>query len=292
MRAVGGMCSPRADAPAPEPSAKAVQVSGSLFMDDAGEPMLAHSAVLFVDLLGVREVSRNDPLAGLRGLEHATRRSFRDFLAPDSPWPSAFFSDTLVVASPFEVVEDEEFALGGLTIQAAYLQLNLIAHDWFLRGGLALGDVHIREGLVYGPALIDAYEVESTQALHPRIVLSPQAVESQRAALLAYGDPASSPENQLLLQDDDGLVFVDYLSLLLDDPDEDYPAALAMYRDRVTARLERHRGSRAVWEKYRWVAEYHNYTCARHIPDDGELLISSAAVSLGFHPFVEIPESE
>ncbi len=264
-----------------------MNASGSLFLDEDGEPRLAHSALLFVDLLGVREVSLREPLTGLRGLEHATRRSFRDFLMPDSPWPSAFFSDTLVVASPFEMAEDEEFAVGGLTMQAAYLQLNLIAHDWFLRGGLALGDVHIHEGLVYGPALIDAYEVESTQALQPRIVLSPQAVESQRAALGAYGDPTSSPENQLLLQDDDGLVFVDYLSVLFDDPDEDYPTALAMHRDRVTARLERHRGRRAIWEKYRWVAEYHNYTCARHVPDEEELLIPSTASALRFHPFVE-----
>jgi hypothetical protein len=108
------------------------QGAESPFVDEAGHPRLAPSAFLFVDLLGVRDVSEISPLEGLRGLEQATRRTFRDFLAPDSPWPSAFFSDTLVVASPFAGPEPEEPALGGLILQAAYLQFSLIEHDSFI----------------------------------------------------------------------------------------------------------------------------------------------------------------
>ena len=155
--------------------------------------------MLFADLLGVRAVSQSSPLEGLRGLEHATRRGFRDFLAPDSPWPSAFFSDTIVIASPLEG-EDEEDALGGLIVQAAYLQLDLIQSGWFMRGGVALGDVHIRDGLVYGPGLIEAYDIESSKAVHPRVVLSRDAEQSKRGALEYYSEPEESPENFLLLQ--------------------------------------------------------------------------------------------
>lgn len=226
------------------------------------------------------------PLEGLRQLEEATRRTFRDFLSPESPWPSAFFSDTLVLAAPFAGPDPEEAALGGLIVQAAYLQLNLIQHDWFLRGGLALGDVHLRDGLVYGPALIDAYEVEDSRAVQPRIVLSDAATESQLQALSYYAEPADSPENRLLLRDDDGLVFVDYLSVLFDEPDDPRPG-LAMHRDRVLRLLEEHRANRQIWEKYRWVAEYHNHTCLKQLADDEQLLIPGASVASHFHAFVD-----
>jgi len=254
------------------------------FVDGQGRPRLARSAFLYVDLLGVRDVSATSPAEGLRRLDHAIRRAFRDFLAADSPWPSAFFSDTLVVASPFVEPDLEEAALGGLIIQAASLQLELVEDDWFLRGGLALNDVHVRDGLVFGPALIDAYDVERRQAVHPRIVLSAAAVESQRKALDDYGEPTESPENGLLLQDTDGLVFIDYLSLVFDEVDP-HPVLL-MHRDRVISRLERHRSNPRVWEKYRWVAEYHNHTCRLRLPGDDALLVPDTARSLSFSPFV------
>jgi hypothetical protein len=242
--------------------------------------------VLFADLLGVREVTLSDPEAGLRALETATRRSFRDFLASDSAWPSTFFSDSLVVASPIEEGEDSESAIGGLIAQAAYLQLDLSLNDWFVRGGLTLGPIFLHDGLVYGPALIDAYDIESTQALHPRIVVGPEAIASQTAALSAYGDPVASPANQLLLRDDDGRVFINYLSVVFDDPDVDYATVLAEHRDKIATRLVRHRGSRAIWEKYRWVADYHNHACQLHASGDPSLRVDRELSAPNFHAFV------
>jgi hypothetical protein len=225
----------------------AANIGDSPFLDEDGRVRLARSAVLLVDLLGVRAVSQASPLDGLRGLEAATRRMFRDFVVPESPWPSAFFSDTLVITSPLSGPEPEEAALGGLIIQGAYLQLNLIEADWFLRGGLTLGDMHLREGLVYGPALIEVHELESRRAVEPRIVLSDTAADSQRRALGFYAQPEYSPEHLLLLADDDGLVFVDYLSLLFDEPDDPRPS-LRMHRDRIVSRLGRHRAERRIWD--------------------------------------------
>jgi hypothetical protein len=97
--------------------------------------------------------------------------TYRDFLKEDSPWPAAFFSDTLVVASPV-LDDDEESALGGLIIQAAWLQLDLVAQGFFVRGALALGRFHMRAGLIFGPGLIEAYELgercRGTSPCHPR----------------------------------------------------------------------------------------------------------------------------
>lgn len=105
---------------------------------------------------------------------------YRDFLTEDSPWPAALFSDTLVLAAPVLRKDDEEAAIGGLVVQAAWLQLNLIAEGFFARGGLSFGRFHIRDGLVFGPALVEAYDLESKTAIHRGSCLG--AMPSARSA--------------------------------------------------------------------------------------------------------------
>jgi len=173
------------------------------------------------------------------------------------------FSDTLVVASPvLEIGGDEETATGGLLVQAAWLQLNLAVKGFFLRGGLSLGPFHIREGLLFGPALVAAYELEQEAAVNPRIVLSDDFAKAQRDALAYYGEPRQSPQNMLLLVDQDERPFVNYLSLLLDDLDDPL-VALAEHRDVVVGELDATHNDSRRWEKYRWVADYHNAFCGQ-----------------------------
>lgn len=219
----------------------------------------------------------------LRALEKAVTRDFRDFLDPESPWPAAFFSDTLVLASPVLGAGDEEDAIGGLVVQAAYLQLNLIARGFFMRGGLSFGRFYIRDGLLFGPALLEAADLEHDVAVHPRIVLSDDAVAAEVAFLRYYASPAASPQQMLLMRDEDGKVFVNYLSMLLDeiDPRTD----LAWHRDVVIERLSAHRGDRRRWEKYRWVGEYHNAFAKNFFSGTQSLRIPQRHLNSTFAPF-------
>lgn len=111
--------------------------------------------------------------------------------------------------------------------------------------GLSLGLFHVREGLIFGPALVEAYELEDLHAVHPRVVLSKEA-----EAVIPR------PSSQLLC-DGDGWTFINYLDPLLEEPD-DPVAVLQAHRDRVLAGLSLNRDRKRVWEKHRWVAEYHN----------------------------------
>lgn len=256
------------------------------FVDEDGAPRLFPCAVLFIDLLGVRAMNQSPEVdQHLRDLDRAVSAMYRDFLAANSPWPASFFSDTLVLTAPIVPSGDEESAIGSLLVQAAWLQINLIEAGFFARGGLSIGRMHLRDGLVFGPALVDAYHLESNQADHPRIVLGEEVVRSQSRDLDFYASPADSPQNALLLRDADGHVFVNYLGLVLDDPTESAHDALEIHRDAVMHQLSSHRVDRRVWEKYRWVAEYHNWTCAQRIPEPGDLLIPSAATTWSFSSF-------
>lgn len=181
--------------------------------------------------------------------------------------------------------DEEESAIGGLVVQAAWLQLNLIEAGFFVRGGLSLGLLHLRDGLVFGPALADAYELESDKAVHPRIVLSRPAAKSQHDDLTAYADPRESAQQAMLMRDGDGWSFINYLGLLFDEPEDPRPA-LAMHRDRVVECLSRHRGTKRVWEKYRWLAEYHNHVVMTRLPGSAELLVAASLMTWEFVSFV------
>ena len=251
-----------------------------VFLDARNTPRLIRCAVLFLDLLGVRAMNEGAPedvQQRLEDLDRAVTGTFRDVLGPDAPHPAAFFSDTLVLASPLDDGGDEEAAVTELLLDAARLQLDLVTAGFFARGGLSLGLFHVREGLIFGPALVEAYALESRHAVHPRVVISKEA-----EAVIAR------PSTQLLC-DGDGWTFINYLDPLLEEPDDPVPV-LQAHRDRVLAGLTLHRGDKRVWEKHRWVAEYHNAFVEQAVLEqrlgaDDDVRIPATAMAWRFTPF-------
>lgn len=49
-------------------------------------------------------------------------------------------------------------------------------YDILLRGGIVKGKLIHRDGLLLGPGMINAYQLESKCALHPRIVIDPKVL--------------------------------------------------------------------------------------------------------------------
>jgi len=252
-----------------------------IFLDRSGRPRLASCAVLFMDVLGVRHMTRGRTATqNLRGLSNAMTL-WRHVLREDSPWPAAFFSDTLVLAYPVGRGESAEAAVTGLAAQAGWLQLELVRRGFFVRGALTLGKFHIYGGLIFGPALVEAYELEQ-RAVQPRIVLGEKAEECQRAAISQLR--RSEQLGQPLLRDYDGHTFIDYLALPLESP-EDPTDVIRAHRDVIRERLREHRGERATWEKYRWAAEYHNQVVGERLPDGAGLAVPEAEIGRRFLAF-------
>jgi hypothetical protein len=264
----------------------AVRDADRVFLTPAGMPRLVRCAVLFLDLLGVRALNSGPPAevtARLVTVERALRGTYRDFLAPDSPWSSSIFSDSLVLAAPLGDEAATAVTVGGLVDQAARLHVSLLEHGLFARGGLAVDWFHIRDGFVFGPALVEAYRLESKVAVHPRIVLADAAAAILGRDLAAGGLAA----RHRLLRDADGMAFVDYLQIPLEERDAVAPR-LARHRDEILAALDAHVGRRAVWEKYRWLGEYHNAciaTSALPASEAETLLVPSQRLAWGFHAF-------
>lgn len=248
---------------------KAQGKGAGVFTDESGDAILRPCALLFIDLLGVSQMATSDDAdAKLAELSRLLRMPVGDFLSPESPWLAAFFSDTLVILDPFSERVEPEVTVIGLALQAAWVQVNLAMAGFFLRGALTIGEAHLEDDLLFGPALVEAYELERKSAVHPRIVLSDKAADLMKVTMSARGPE----EGDYLRVEQDGSVFIDYLDILLDDAEDPVPT-LESHRDMVRAKLEEFRSDSRLWDKYRWVAEYHDSYCRSELPNLPDLLV-------------------
>jgi len=85
------------------------------------------------------------------------------------------FSDCLVFSVPIE----NEMACFTIFEAVAKLMTTLhMKHKLLLRGGVAMGQLcHVEAGPLFGPALVEAYEIESKEAIYPRVMLSPDVAK-------------------------------------------------------------------------------------------------------------------
>jgi hypothetical protein len=231
----------------------------SAFLDTAGERVLTDCAVLYLDMLGVGAMARGGQAQKeLRRFEHAIKNAFPFELGTvdsgNDAVVAAVFSDSLVAAAPVQegFADPRAEAIANLIFEAASIQGVLALNDYFVRGAITIGDCHFHQGLIFGPALVEAVGIEQNTAVDPRIVLSPSAVEALRKGR------GESIEREPLLVDEDGLAFVDYLGLLYTDPQVTARKTLGNHQRVVTRNLERHATDMHRWRKHRWVAEYHN----------------------------------
>jgi hypothetical protein len=234
-------------------------VTNGPFRDAGDKSILAECAVLYLDILGVSAMARGDRAEEeLRRFEEAIRSAFQFELGTvhpsDETIRAAVFSDSFVAAIPSGSDETgaRAEAISNLLFEAVSIQAQLALADYSVRGAVTVGRCHFHEGLIFGPALVEAVRLEQEGALDPRVVLSPGAVETLRAGRgeRAVGEP--------IRIDHDGLSFVDYLNSFSEDPGVELGDNLEAHRAIVARNLEAHATDLHRWRKHLWLAEYHN----------------------------------
>ena len=76
--------------------------------------------------------------------------------------------------------------------------------------------------------------------------------------------------------------------MLFEETDDPVPRLVA-HRDALIAKLRTYRAESRVWEKYRWVSEYHNHFCTEHKDEDWftpDLLIPGPDLAQELHPII------
>ncbi|AUD12510.1 hypothetical protein CW734_01170, partial (plasmid) [Planococcus sp. MB-3u-03] len=180
------------------------------------------------------------------------------------------FTDNIVLAYPR--YEDGEGQLGNIITSISEFQLNMTLNGYFVRGGTSLGDYYGDDTFAFGPALLEAHDLESIYAIHPRI-----AISNTVAALMGvyikqfYGGSHAPQSEQLLLDLEDNIYFINYLYYIEDLFYDGLPVAkyldmVMTHKEKIEAALEKYSDDPKIESKYSWVAKYHNHYCDVYLP--------------------------
>lgn len=147
--------------------------------------------MFYVDLLGVRAaIIEQDHyrLDALTNLLHEIATLRGSFQVQEQPIESgrqfilrpeiSTFSDHIVISFELEELKKlggNEYFSGIITAEKliSSLALESLRLGMLIRGGATLGHLHHKGGVVFGPAMVEAYELESSVATYPRVVVSP-----------------------------------------------------------------------------------------------------------------------
>jgi hypothetical protein len=167
------------------------------------------------------------------------------------------FTDNITIGWPIR--GDAENELSSALYMLAGFQMQMIMAGLFLRGAVSVGTCYMDEFVVFGEALIDAYDGEAKAARDPRVIMTTSVVNRFKNHYDTYVYPRY---NQFLLCDADGQWFVNYLQALMSKRSP-YQELLA-HKSMIEQKLVRYQADPTIWSKYAWVAAYHNYFCKLH----------------------------
>jgi class 3 adenylate cyclase len=148
--------------------------------------------------------------------------------------------------------------IGWIISSARFLALMAISHGFLVRGGLTIGSIYHSREIVVGPALTEAYLLESKVADSARIVATEK--------LYQFVGDVRPDLAKLLVKDDDGMWKLDFLAPIEKNADDDYDEFLGKITRWVmettgSGRLERMETQ--VSRKFHLFARYFNDTAER-----------------------------
>ncbi len=171
------------------------------------------------------------------------------------------FSDHIVISYPTEHLRkmNEGDFLGSGLLLAGKLISNLAAGainlGLLIRGGATVGPLYHSHGVVVGPAMVEAYDLESRVSIYPRIAVSRKV----------YSQVKINPRSIVLLTDGDGITHFNYFtSMVTHGPGGQTPDVwLAKLRETVAQNVEEFERTERWNELAKWVWFGHHLERAR-----------------------------
>lgn len=177
-------------------------------------------------------------------------------------WAIKVFTDNIILGYPLRW-DHHESVIATVAQSISGYQLGMAKDGYFIRGGMSFSDLYMDQNLVYGGALLEAYDLEHTIARDPRIVVSQRVKDLILEHFRYYAQPQYAPQNNYFLLDSDGQIFVHYLECCFLDKygsqinDLD---TLGSHKEHIEKGLASYARQPRVLAKYAWLANYHNFT--------------------------------
>ncbi|WP_454862264.1 hypothetical protein [Peribacillus frigoritolerans] len=163
------------------------------------------------------------------------------------------FSDSLVISRPYHDSND----LWQIIMNLDLVQKTL-ARDVgiMIRGGLTTGKLYHKGSISFGPAFVDAYDLENKVAKNPRIIIDPKLLEPNGDEINDYRMDMLKKSN--LKEDVDGHYFINFLGGYFAEPVATEAAKkLKKYAELELANIrEVNKQTVSIREKMEWMLDY------------------------------------
>ena len=143
--------------------------------------MYTERYVAFADILGFTNIVKETASACSPKRQEALvaalaeAGSYHPSVNDDDDFQFQTFSDSIVMSSA-----PTTSALIHIFGSLIDLSINLLRAGLLIRGAVARGQLHHKQNIMFGPAFLEAYSIESRTANYPRIVLSREVHEDFR----------------------------------------------------------------------------------------------------------------
>lgn len=232
--------------------------------------------VAFIDILGFRALLEETVDKSNASVEVNidkvidAYKAIRDVLEADFSFENSdtstskqvsIFSDCIVVSFLLE----EQSQIFNTLLDIKHLIMRLVYRRILCRGAVSIGKCIHTQDFLFGPALVEAYSLESNAAMYPRIILDRNVIEA--GARFRASHHSSNQElkyvESLLEKDSDGMYYIDYFSKAqpeLDDPEYGFPQYIEILGDIIRKGLmgSSGHGKASIRIKYLWMRERYN----------------------------------
>lgn len=172
--------------------------------------------VAFIDVLGASNKIKNDSAGSLNTVHRVYEKALKlykeqllferhtTFDEDDTVETIRIkiFSDNIVLYT--RINDDLRGCFIHLVYLAGYMQAIFLNEGLLVRGGIAKGDFYGDDIMIWGNALVNAYEIESNIAIYPRIVV--------QSGIINGVEEEFANNYKCLSVDEDGCYYIDYLS--------------------------------------------------------------------------------
>ncbi len=222
--------------------------------------------IAFIDILGFREhVKRAEIDTDHAKLLHHTLNFIMELKSQNEHGTLSqqeigkevsVFSDSIVLSYPLSLKSSCFYIL----LDIVHLQLEMMNLGILMRGGVTVGKLYHKNNVVYGPAMVEAYDIESKLAIYPRVLVNEEVIKRG----LENGNHSPVEELNhligLLAEDEDHQLFIDYMSQSqeVDEPSS-YLEALEKTKTLIENQLTTLKKPNVLL-KYLWLKRYYNST--------------------------------
>lgn len=145
------------------------------------------------------------------------------------------FSDCIVIS--FKAEEATEILLTLSYIM--HLCISGVCYGFLLRGAITYDRLLHTDDYIFGPAIINAYAIESTAAIYPRIVLDKSILElaKENREKEHTSEEVEEYLNNFLTKDFDDMYYIDYISKAeteFDNPTVDFKIYIENFKKIIT----------------------------------------------------------